>query len=79
LDGLERHAFVGQRRHVAVAQLPAIAIAGAAAHFWRALEQGDVVSGFKKPPRRCETDNAAANYDYLLHPDTLLFLVMRKA
>jgi len=75
LDGFQRHAGVRQRRDVAVAQLAAIAMAGAGCHVGRALDQAYVMAGLEQPPGRSQPDDAAADDDYfllpLLHPDTL--------
>ena len=78
LDGLQRHAGVGQRRHVAVAQLAAIAMAGAARHVGRAVDQGHLVAGLEQPPGRGQADDTAADDNYLLHPATLLFADIRE-
>jgi hypothetical protein len=79
LQGFHRHTGIGQRRHVAIAELAAILVAGGGAHAWRAIEQGDLVPGFQQPPGRGQADDTAADYDDFLHPGLLTYIDMPRA
>ncbi|MNG99121.1 hypothetical protein D3C79_582850 [compost metagenome] len=63
---LQRHPGIGQRRDIAIGQLPAIGKAGAARKAVPRLDQVDGKAFAHQGIRRCQTNNAAADDRYPL-------------
>ena len=65
---LQRHAGIGQRRHVAVAELPAVRPARAGGERGLALHQRHPVPRLRQGPGGGDANDAATDHHELLHP-----------
>ncbi|MNL08193.1 hypothetical protein D3C87_1289010 [compost metagenome] len=82
---LRQHAWPGQRRHVAVAQLPAVGKAGLLARALVALQYGDLVAILGQPPCSGHADHPRSHNRYAhrtclaIHIESMVQSVVHRA